>query len=311
LDQRAPFQKKAPTVQQLTQWHDAKEFGVWINTKRIKNSELSKYKPDDFSWYNVSKLYGAAKKNVDYSYQVSLYTKNSDMEKLIDKAQKDWQDTTKMLMVVNNTIYSKIKKEDIDRAYPPHTIERITVLKDKAAIAKYGEMGRYGVIEVTTKPSEVKKVEVKLFDTTKSNNSLKEVVVTGYPSQVSNEPLFEKVETEPGFPGGETAWRKYLEKNLNALVPTNNGAKEGTYKVQIKFLVDKEGDITSINALTHHGYGMEEEVIRVIAKGPKWIPAKQNGHIVNAYKTQPVTFVIVDDVKDKKEPIITNSTKKE
>ena len=31
------------------------------------------------------------------------------------------------------------------------TVSNITVLKDEAAVAKYGEKGRKGVIEVTTK----------------------------------------------------------------------------------------------------------------------------------------------------------------
>ena len=37
---------------------------------------------------------------------------------------------------------------------------------------------------------------------------------------------------------------------------------------------------------------MEEEVMRIIKKGPKWIPAMQNGRPVNAYRRQPVTFMV-------------------
>jgi protein TonB len=37
---------------------------------------------------------------------------------------------------------------------------------------------------------------------------------------------------------------------------------------------------------------MEEEVVRIIKKGPKWKPAVQNGKLVNAYRRQPVTFVV-------------------
>jgi hypothetical protein len=36
--------------------------------------------------------------------------------------------------------------------------------------------------------------------------------------------LFEKVEVEATFSGGERAWRKYLEQNLNPNVPAENGA---------------------------------------------------------------------------------------
>jgi len=37
---------------------------------------------------------------------------------------------------------------------------------------------------------------------------------------------------------------------------------------------------------------MEEEAMRIIKKGPRWIPARQNGYLVNAYRKQPITFVI-------------------
>jgi protein TonB len=56
--------------------------------------------------------------------------------------------------------------------------------------------------------------------------------------------------------------------------------------------VDKGGNISDVKGLTKHGYGMEEEAIRVIKRGPKWTPAIQNGRNVNAYRKQPVTFVV-------------------
>ena len=37
---------------------------------------------------------------------------------------------------------------------------------------------------------------------------------------------------------------------------------------------------------------MEEEAMRMIKKGPDWIPGIQNGHNVKAYRKQPLTFVI-------------------
>jgi len=37
---------------------------------------------------------------------------------------------------------------------------------------------------------------------------------------------------------------------------------------------------------------MEEQAINCIKKGPKWKPALQNGRNVNAYRRQPVTYVV-------------------
>lgn len=107
--------------------------------------------------------------------------------------------------------------------------------------------------------------------------------------------IFEKVEIEASFKGGEGAWRKYLERNLNANTPVDNGAPEGTYTVWVQFIVDKEGNISDVKALSSHGYGMEEEAVKVIRKGPAWVAAIQNGRPVKAYRKQPITFVVTSE----------------
>ena len=107
--------------------------------------------------------------------------------------------------------------------------------------------------------------------------------------------IFDKVEIEASFPGGDSKWRQYLERNANGQVATDNGAPEGTYTTVVQFVVDKEGNISDVRALTNHGYGMEQEAMRVIKKGPKWNPAIQNGRQVKAYRKQPITFQVTGD----------------
>jgi protein TonB len=104
--------------------------------------------------------------------------------------------------------------------------------------------------------------------------------------------IFEKVEVEAAFPGGEGAWRKFLERNLRGDVASEAGAPAGNYTVWVQFVVDKEGNVSDVKALTSHGYGMEDEAVRVIKKGPQWKPAIQNGRNVKAYRKQPITFQI-------------------
>ncbi|HEV8270648.1 MAG TPA: energy transducer TonB [Chitinophagaceae bacterium] len=100
------------------------------------------------------------------------------------------------------------------------------------------------------------------------------------------------VEKEAQFPGEEKGWRKFLEKNLNPDIPVKNRAPEGTYQVIVQFIVDKEGQITDIKPLTRFGFGMEEEVIRILKNSPRWTPAFQFGRNVKAYRRQPITFVV-------------------
>ncbi|RYG24172.1 MAG: hypothetical protein EOO01_43645 [Chitinophagaceae bacterium] len=103
---------------------------------------------------------------------------------------------------------------------------------------------------------------------------------------------FNKVEREAVYKYGKKVWQEFLKNNINLNVPMRNGAPAGVYRVLISFIVDKNGNIGEIQADSRHGYGMEEEVIRVLLKSGKWKPAQQGGKNVNAYRRQPITFVV-------------------
>jgi hypothetical protein len=107
--------------------------------------------------------------------------------------------------------------------------------------------------------------------------------------------IFEKVDVEASFPGGVKAWRTFLERNLNASAPVDNGAPSGQYLIFVQFIVNKDGSVSNIKPLTRLGYGMEEEVVRIIGKSGSWIPAMQNGKPVKAYRKQPVTFMTSEE----------------
>lgn len=90
-------------------------------------------------------------------------------------------------------------------------------------------------------------------------------------------------------------WRRFLERNLVPDVPVNNDAPAGRYPVEVKFVVDVEGNVSDIVALTRHGYGMEDEAIRVIRKSKRWEPAIFQGRPVKAYHRQMVTFIVENE----------------
>lgn len=103
---------------------------------------------------------------------------------------------------------------------------------------------------------------------------------------------YTKVEIDAKFIGN---WKSFLERNLNGSVATDNSAPVGRYSVVIRFVVDKEGNVSDIEALTNHGYGLEAEAIRVIKKATKWEPAIQNGTKVKAYRKQVIIFDVLDE----------------
>ena len=111
-------------------------------------------------------------------------------------------------------------------------------------------------------------------------------------SVMENPAKFERVEEEASFPGGLSAWKTFLMKNLNPNTPVDKGAPSGKYTVIVQFVVSKDGTVSNIKALTNFGYGMEEEVLRILANSGNWNPARQNGKNVNAYRKQPISFVV-------------------
>lgn len=111
----------------------------------------------------------------------------------------------------------------------------------------------------------------------------------------TEELLFERVEIEASYPGGGEGWKKFLQQNLNANVPVDNGAPIGKYTVMVRFVVSRNGKVSDISPMTALGYGMEQEVVRIIKKSGDWVPAQQNGRNVNAYRKQPITFMITED----------------
>ncbi|HVG13301.1 MAG TPA: energy transducer TonB [Chitinophagaceae bacterium] len=125
----------------------------------------------------------------------------------------------------------------------------------------------------------------------------KSIAVT---SNKREDTVFEKVDVEASFPGELSGWQQYIIENLNPNTPVLKGAPAGSYTVIVQFIVSKDGSLSSIQALTKHGYGMEAEVMRILRKSPKWLPAQQLGQFVNAYRKQPITFVVQEEKKKKR-----------
>lgn len=116
-------------------------------------------------------------------------------------------------------------------------------------------------------------------------------------SQVSDsaqrpEKIFTKVDVEAQFTGGDAAWSAFLRRNLQSAIPKDNGAPAGSYTVIVKFVVARNGTVGTAVAETNHGFGMEQEAIRVIKKTPKWIAAIKGDNPVSSYRRQPITFVV-------------------
>ncbi len=209
---------------------------------------------------------------------------------------------TKEEIEVLDTQMAEVKKNDAPpppppppppKAPPPPEINQVKFTPPK--IVKDEEVKEDEKIE------EIKEDQVISTKTVESENTNqivqapvedKGTQVVEAPKADDEDKVFTKVENEAQFPGGQQAWIRYLQKNLNANAPVDNGAPGGTYQVVVKFIVSKDGSISDVQAETKHGFGMEDEAVKIIKRGPKWTPALQNGRNVNAYRRQPITFIV-------------------
>jgi TonB-dependent SusC/RagA subfamily outer membrane receptor len=132
------------------------------------------------------------------------------------------------------------------------------------------------------------------------NNFADEKPVTFTPPVIDK--VFTKIDQPAGFPGGQASWLKYIsrifEKNGNELMSDKNNL--GTCKV--RFIVTKDGKISDAEPITMKGTELANVAVNAIKKGPNWIPAKQNGHVVTSFVTVPVTFKLTDNIAINKEP---------
>jgi protein TonB len=155
--------------------------------------------------------------------------------------------------------------------------------------------------EVIKPPPEVKqieeaKVDVKTVEGTKDlgivappvEDKGTQVVSAPVEKKEDEDKVFTKVEIEASFPGGPAAWTKYVQRAIEANQDEFTESDYGTCVV--KFIVDKSGKVSDVEATTMKGSKLAEVATNTIRKGPNWTPAQQNGRYVNAYRLQPVTL---------------------
>ncbi|KQC02129.1 energy transducer TonB [Pedobacter sp. Hv1] len=98
------------------------------------------------------------------------------------------------------------------------------------------------------------------------------------------------LEVYPEFPGGMSAWARFIQKTLNYPYMAQENNVQG--KVYLNFVVEKDGSITDVNVTRGIGAGCDEEAVRVIKKSPRWKPGMQNSMPVRVRYSLPINYTI-------------------
>lgn len=109
--------------------------------------------------------------------------------------------------------------------------------------------------------------------------------------QAEQENIFTKVEIEAAT--NPKAWAEHVRKYTQLPDSILKEIPAGIYKVNVQFIIDKHGYIGQVKARNDPGYGLAKRAERIILNyNGKWQPATQCGRNVNAYKVQPITFIV-------------------
>lgn len=98
--------------------------------------------------------------------------------------------------------------------------------------------------------------------------------------------VFETVEVYPEPPGGMKAFVEWVAKNYKF---SDNAVQNGANGlVQISFVVEKDGSLSSFVINRDIGFGTGDEAIRLLRKAKNWSPGIQNGIPVRVSFSLPI-----------------------
>ena len=116
----------------------------------------------------------------------------------------------------------------------------------------------------------------------------KEEIAQPEPPKEEENKVFDVVEENPSFPGGQAALMQWLNANIKYPVIAAENGIEG--RVIVQFVVSKTGSISDVRVVRGVDPSLDKEAVRVVSNMPNWTPGRQNGTTVNVRFTLPVTF---------------------
>ena len=109
--------------------------------------------------------------------------------------------------------------------------------------------------------------------------------------QIQDTTIYDAYDTYPEFRyGGETStadsFKKYIFENRGAPIDL---ATDYFGYIYVRFVIEKDGSISQAKVL--HGIvdALDNVVLEIIKKMPKWIPGTKEGKAVRTYSTLPVS----------------------
>lgn len=107
--------------------------------------------------------------------------------------------------------------------------------------------------------------------------------------EIEEETIVLTAEQKPTFQGGDlNTFRNWVNARLTYPELARENNIQGT--VTVSFVVEKDGRLTNIQVLKSPDKTLSDEAVKILAKSPKWEPARQRNMPVRFRYTLPVVF---------------------
>lgn len=198
----------------------------------------------------------------------------------------EWTQREKKVVELEPVFTSTFEEDMI-----PITQQQEVTAPPPAAAPKIAE-----VLNIVDNETELVEEEVETSE--EMNQAISTTHGTGAPAStgptgpvvevVEDETIYQIVEENPSFPGGDAACMKWLAENIKYPAICVDQGIQG--RVIATFVVNKDGSIVDIEIVRSPDPYLSKEAERVLKLMPRWKPGKQRGKPVRVKFSLPVMF---------------------
>jgi TonB family protein len=102
--------------------------------------------------------------------------------------------------------------------------------------------------------------------------------------------VLSRADVNPVFPGGPEAFDRYLRERVRYPQAAIENGVSG--QVTLGFVVDTAGRLTDVRVLEGVGWGIDEQLVRVLRESPRWTPGQAAGRNVAVRHRKKVVFTL-------------------
>ena len=100
--------------------------------------------------------------------------------------------------------------------------------------------------------------------------------------------VYNMVDQSAKFQDGYNSIIKFVQENIKFPAEAKENNVHG--RLMLSVVVEKDGSLSDIKIKKGLGYGLDEEIVRIIKMMPKWQPAQHKGKTVRQTQTIVIPF---------------------